>query len=159
MKSTATSSRTIQTEIFESTDLQNISFGTGKIEFTAIIGSTKFRKPVPEVFCDLDADLFNDCKKSDPKAQFQFYKLYYKAGYELSLNIVNDTTEAESITQESFLVAFEKIGFFLEAESFVTWFKTYVKNRSNYTAACSQTNRRMYNNYTLKGKNILPAGN
>lgn len=79
---------------------------------------------------NLQSDLFEACKKSDPKAQLQFYKFYHKPLYGISLTILNDPIEAEKIIQESFLVAFEKIGFFPKEVSFITWLNTLVKNRS-----------------------------
>jgi DNA-directed RNA polymerase specialized sigma24 family protein len=80
---------------------------------------------------DLQNDIIDACKQGDPKAQFQFYKLNYKSMYDISLNIVNDPHEAEDIMQESFMIAFEKIGFFSGASSFMTWFKIFITNRSN----------------------------
>ena len=59
---------------------------------------------------NIHQNLIEDCKRMDQKAQFQIYKLYYKAMYNTSLRIVNDPMEAEDIMQESFLVAFEQIG-------------------------------------------------
>ena len=53
---------------------------------------------------NLHQDLIDGCRKGDQKAQFQIYKLYYKAMYNISLRIVNDPMEAEDIMQESFLV-------------------------------------------------------
>src|SRR5674476_1095026 len=64
---------------------------------------------VEAAFKNLHQDLLDGCKTGDQKAQFQIYKLYYKAMYNTSLRIVNDTMEAEDIMQESFLAAFEKI--------------------------------------------------
>ena len=54
-------------------------------------------------------DLIDACRKFDQKAQFKIYKLYYKAMYNISLRIVNNTMEAEDIMQEAFLSAFEEI--------------------------------------------------
>ena len=64
---------------------------------------------VEAAFKNLHQDLLDGCKIGDQKAQFQIYKLYYKAMYNTSLRIVNDTMEAEDIMQESFLSAFEKV--------------------------------------------------
>ena len=61
-------------------------------------------------FLNLHQGLIDGCRKGDQKAQFQIYKLYYKAMYNTSLRIVKDTMEAEDIMQEAFLSAFEKIG-------------------------------------------------
>jgi RNA polymerase sigma factor (sigma-70 family) len=81
---------------------------------------------VEAAFRNLHQDLLDGCKEGDQKAQFQIYKLYYKAMYNTSLRIVNDTMEAEDIMQESFLSAFEKIG----TVSFGAWLKKIVVNRS-----------------------------
>lgn len=75
-------------------------------------------------------DLINGCKKGDQRAQFQIYKLYYRAMYNVSLRIVNDPMEAEDIMQESFLSAFEKIGTYSGTVSFGAWLKRIVQNRS-----------------------------
>ena len=56
---------------------------------------------VEAAFRNLHQDLIDGCKTGDQKAQFQIYKLYYKAMYNTSLRIVNDTMEAEDIMQES----------------------------------------------------------
>ena len=85
---------------------------------------------VEAAFKNLHQDLLDGCKDGDQKAQFQIYKLYYKAMYNTSLRIVNDTMEAEDIMQESFLSAFEKIDTYSETVSFGAWLKKIVVNRS-----------------------------
>jgi RNA polymerase sigma-70 factor (ECF subfamily) len=74
--------------------------------------------------------LIEGCKKGDQKAQFQIYKLYYKAMYNSSLRIVNNPMEAKDIMQESFLSAFESIGTYSGTVSFGTWLRKIVQNRS-----------------------------
>jgi RNA polymerase sigma-70 factor (ECF subfamily) len=81
-------------------------------------------------FRNLHQDLLDGCKTGDQKAQFKIYKLYYKAMYNTSLRIVNDTMEAEDIMQESFLSAFEKIDTYSGTVSFGAWLKRIVINRS-----------------------------
>src|SRR5512133_4028719 len=81
-------------------------------------------------FSNLHQDLIDGCKAGDQKAQFQIYKLYYKAMYNTSLRIVNDTMEAEDIMQESFLSAFEKIDTYSGMVRFGAWLKKIVVNRS-----------------------------
>ena len=66
-----------------------------------------------EVSTNIHQNLIEDCKRMDQKAQFQIYKLYYKAMYNASLRIVNNPVEAEAIIQESFLVAFLKTSNYL----------------------------------------------
>lgn len=85
---------------------------------------------VEAAFRNLHQDLLDACKTGDQKAQFQIYKLYYKAMYNTSLRIVNDTMEAEDIMQESFLSAFEKIDTYSGTVSFGAWLKKIVINRS-----------------------------
>lgn len=85
---------------------------------------------VEAAFRNLHQDLLDGCKLGDQKAQFQIYKLYYKAMYNTSLRIVNDTMEAEDIMQESFLSAFEKIDTYSGTVSFGAWLKKIVINRS-----------------------------
>ena len=75
-------------------------------------------------------ELIDGCRRGDQKSQFQIYKLYYKAMYNISLRIVNDTMEAEDIMQEAFLSAFEKIGSYSGTVSFGAWLKKIVYNRS-----------------------------
>jgi RNA polymerase sigma factor (sigma-70 family) len=85
---------------------------------------------VEAAFRNLHQDLLDACKAGDQKAQFQIYKLYYKAMYNTSVRIVNDTMEAEDIMQESFLSAFEKIDTYSGMVSFGAWLKKIVINRS-----------------------------
>jgi len=85
---------------------------------------------VEAAFRNLHQDLLDGCKEGDQRAQFQIYKLYYKAMYNTSLRIVNDTMEAEDIMQESFLSAFEKIDTYSGTVSFGAWLKRIVINRS-----------------------------
>jgi RNA polymerase sigma-70 factor, ECF subfamily len=74
--------------------------------------------------------LIEKCRNKDPKAQFEIYKLYYKAMFNTCCRIVNNTEEAEDIMQESFLAAFEKIETYNGEVSFGAWLKRIVINRS-----------------------------
>jgi RNA polymerase sigma-70 factor (ECF subfamily) len=85
---------------------------------------------VDAAFRNIHQNILKKCKNGDQKAQFQIYKLYYKAMYNTSLRIVNDSMEAEDIMQESFLSAFEKIDTYSGTVSFGAWLKKIVINRS-----------------------------
>jgi DNA-directed RNA polymerase specialized sigma24 family protein len=89
-------------------------------------------------------DLIDACRKNDQKAQFKIYKLYYKAMYNISLRIVNNTMEAEDIMQESFLSAFEEISKFSGTVSFGAWLKSIVQNRS--IDSLRKSNRMVFEN-------------
>jgi len=82
------------------------------------------------VYINEHQELIDGCRRGDQKSQFQIYKLYYKAMYNTSLRIVNDTMEAEDIMQEAFLSAFDKIGSYSGTVSFGAWLKKIVHNRS-----------------------------
>jgi RNA polymerase sigma-70 factor (ECF subfamily) len=82
------------------------------------------------IYRNIHQDIIDRCKTGDQKAQFQLYKLYYKAMYNTCLCIVNDRHEAEDIMQESFLKAFEKIQTYKGEVSFGAWLKRIVINHS-----------------------------
>jgi len=75
-------------------------------------------------------DLIEGCKRQDRKAQFKIYKLYYKAMFNTSLRILNDSAEAEDNMQESFLDAFRKIGHYSGEGTFGSWLKRIVVNNA-----------------------------
>ncbi len=82
------------------------------------------------IYKNIHQDIIDRCKVGEQKAQFQLYKLYYKAMYNTCLRIVNDSLEAEDIMQESFLKAFEKIYSYKGEVSFGAWLKRIVINHS-----------------------------
>ena len=82
------------------------------------------------IYINIHQDIIDRCKSGEHKAQFQLYKLYYKAMYNTCLRIVNNSLEAEDIMQESFLKAFEKIGTYRGEVSFGAWIKRIVVNHS-----------------------------
>ena len=81
-------------------------------------------------YINIHQDLIDACKKGSREAQFKIYKLYYKAMYNTSLRIVNDTAEAEDVMQESFLAAFQRINGYTGEGSFGSWLKRIVVNNS-----------------------------
>ena len=81
-------------------------------------------------YINIHQDIINACKAGDRNAQFKIYKLYYKAMYNTSLRIVNDTMEAEDIMQEAFLQAFNRIHSNTGEGSFGSWLKRIVINKS-----------------------------
>ncbi len=85
---------------------------------------------VEAAFRNIHQDLIDGCRTGDQRAQFQVYKLYYKAMFNTSLRIVNDDMEAEDVMQEAFLSAFEKINTYSGTVSFGAWLKRIVVNRS-----------------------------
>ncbi len=74
--------------------------------------------------------LLQHCKNNEQSAQCEIYKLYYKAMYNIALRILKDSFEAEDVMQESFLVAFTKLGTFKGEVTFGSWLKRIVINKS-----------------------------
>ena len=85
------------------------------------------------VYIDKHVALVNDCRAGNRKAQFELYKLYASAMYNVALRIVNNDAEAEDVLQEAFLDAFNRIADFRQETTFGLWLKQIVINRSiNY---------------------------
>ncbi|MBB5437207.1 RNA polymerase sigma-70 factor (ECF subfamily) [Pedobacter sp. AK017] len=82
------------------------------------------------VYIDKNAALINGCRRGDRKAQFEIYKLYAKAMYNVALRIVNFEEEAEDVLQDSFLDAFTRIDNFKGEATFGLWLKQIVINKS-----------------------------
>ncbi len=100
--------------------------------------------------------LITACKKGKPSAQFEIYKLYYKAMYNTALRIVNDSFEAEDVMQEAFLNAFTKLDTFKAEVPFGAWLKRIVINKS-------LTQIKKNNRYSIvnldKVKNVISDSN
>jgi RNA polymerase sigma factor (sigma-70 family) len=85
------------------------------------------------VYVDKHVDLVNECRNGNRKAQFELYKLYATAMFNVALRIVNDDAEAEDVLQEAFLDAFNRISDFRQETTFGLWLKQIVINRAiNY---------------------------
>lgn len=70
------------------------------------------------------------CRSNDPKAQYELYKLYKKAMFNVALRIVGNVQEAEDVLQESFLIAFREVSNFKGDASFGLWLKKIVVNKA-----------------------------
>ena len=75
-------------------------------------------------------NLLERCKTSDKNAQYEIYKLYYKAMYNAALRVLQDSFEAEDIMQEAFLTAFTKLYMYKGEVTFGAWLKRIVINKS-----------------------------
>jgi RNA polymerase sigma factor (sigma-70 family) len=82
------------------------------------------------VYIDKHISLLNECRKGSRNAQFEIYKLYSRAMFNISLRIVNDHEEAEDVLQEAFLDAFSRILDFRQETTFGLWLKQIVINKS-----------------------------
>jgi RNA polymerase sigma factor (sigma-70 family) len=78
---------------------------------------------------DLTRQLIELCYKNDKKAQLQLYNMYAKAMYNVCLNIVHQSENAEDIMQEAFISAFRNIQTFKGEVSFGAWLKKITTNK------------------------------
>ena len=81
----------------------------------------------------LHDELVEQCKRGDSRAFAALYQKYAKAMYNTSLRIVNNTGDAEDVTQEAFTDAFRSLEDFHYKSTFGAWLKRIVINKSiNY---------------------------
>ena len=83
----------------------------------------------------LEAVLFYDelvakCKQGDVQSYEMLYRQYAKPMFNTSLRIVNNTSDAEDVLQDSFASAFQFIDRFDYSSSFGAWLKRIVVNKS-----------------------------
>lgn len=69
------------------------------------------------------------CRKGEKQAYREFYELYSKAMFNISLRMLNNTEEAEDLLQEAFVIAFEHVGEISSDTGFGGYLKKIVINR------------------------------
>lgn len=72
--------------------------------------------------------LVEQCLEGDRKAQFELYKLYSKAMYNICRRMMGNDEEAKDILQDSFVSAFTKLNSFNRQSTFGAWLKRIVIN-------------------------------
>ena len=73
-------------------------------------------------------DIIEACKRNDRQAQFELYRLYSKAMYNIALRMVRDGSEANDMLQNSFVDVFKNLDSFRYQSSFGAWMKRIVIN-------------------------------
>lgn len=73
-------------------------------------------------------DIVEACKRGDRKAQFELYKLYSKAMYNICLRMLSSVENAEDALQNSFVDVFTKLDSFRFESSIGAWIKRIVIN-------------------------------
>lgn len=68
-----------------------------------------------------EADAIRQAQRGDAAAFERLYRLHSRRVYSLCLRMVNNTAEAEDLTQEAFLQLFRKIQTFRGESAFSTW--------------------------------------
>ena len=78
---------------------------------------------------DIHREIVELSKAGNRKAQYQLYKLYSKAMFNICYRMLNSWEEAEDLLQEAFAEAFSKLDSFRFESSFGAWIKRIVVNR------------------------------
>ena len=73
-------------------------------------------------------EIVEKCMRGDRKAQFELYRLYSRAMYNICLRMVNDDLDAEDMLQQSFVDVFTKMDSFRYESSIGAWIKRIVVN-------------------------------
>lgn len=73
-------------------------------------------------------DIVEDCMKGNRKAQFELYRLYSQAMYNVCLRMVNNSLDAEDLLQQSFIDVYSKMESFRFESTIGAWIKRIVVN-------------------------------
>jgi len=93
---------------------------------------------------DLNIELIERCKRGDIKAQFNLYKRYSTAMYNIAIRFLNNKMDTEDILQESFITVFGRLNELKRNEAFGSWLKrisickttSFLKHQANHAAFC-----------------------
>ena len=75
-------------------------------------------------------DTVEQCKANNRKAQLKLYKKYCDGMFCVAMRFLKNADDAEDITQEAFIKAFQKIEQFKGEVTFGAWLKRIVINKS-----------------------------
>ena len=77
---------------------------------------------------DIHRDIIEQSVSGSNKAQYELYKLYSRAMFNICFRMLNNREEAEDLLQESFVDAFSRMSSFKFESTFGAWFKRIVIN-------------------------------
>lgn len=78
---------------------------------------------------DINREIIERSKKGNRQSQYQLYKLYSKAMFNICLRMMNDREDAEDMLQEAFTEAFRRLDSFRYESTFGAWLKMIVINK------------------------------
>jgi RNA polymerase sigma-70 factor (ECF subfamily) len=78
---------------------------------------------------DISKDIIERSRQGNRQAQYQLYKMYAKAMFNICYRFMNDREEAEDMLQEAFTEAFRRLDSFRYESTFGAWLKRIVVNR------------------------------
>ena len=93
-------------------------------------------KPSPDVeynhlkldYASTHQDIVEKCKRGNRRAQFELYRLYSRAMFNVCLRMVRQEQDAEDLLQNSFVDVFTKLHTFRYQSSVGAWIKRIVVN-------------------------------
>ncbi len=77
---------------------------------------------------EVHREIVENCMKGDRQAQFELYRLYSKAMYNICLRMLRNDMDAEDLLQNSFVDIYGKINTFRFQSSIGAWIKRIVIN-------------------------------
>lgn len=83
-----------------------------------------------QIYPDRHVELVERCKLGERKAQYELYKHYSKAMFNICMRILNHIGEAEDALQEAFVDAFTNLHQFRQQSTFGAWLKQIVVNKA-----------------------------
>lgn len=78
---------------------------------------------------DTGKDIIERSKKGNRQAQYQLYKQYSRAMFNICYRMMNDKEDAEDMLQEAFSEAFRRLDSFRYESTFGAWLKMIVINK------------------------------
>ncbi len=78
---------------------------------------------------DISREIIERSKKGNRQAQYQLYKMYSRAMFNICYRMMNDRSDAEDMLQESFTEAFRRLDSFRHESTFGAWLKMIVINK------------------------------
>lgn len=82
------------------------------------------------LYPDPHTELVERCKLGERSAQYQLYKLYSKAMFNVCMRVLNQAEEAEDVLQDAFVDAFSHLHQFRQQSTFGAWLKQIVLNKA-----------------------------
>lgn len=76
-----------------------------------------------------ELQLIRQSKKGDKVAQYQLYRLYVKAMFNIAVRMTGDKETAEDVLQDAFIKAFSELDKLKDENAFGGWLKRIVMNR------------------------------
>ena len=98
-----------------------------RLYFKRVIIVTNNRKYTLS-YIDPHKEVVESCLMGNRQAQFELYRLYSKAMYNVCLRMLKNSTDAEDVLQNSFMDAFNRLSTFGFQSSFGAWMKRIVIN-------------------------------